>query len=883
VRAALTLLALAGCLLAVPVAGAGAHGGPLPSGFRDTVAIPDLREPTAVRIADDGRVFVARKNGEIVVYEDFDDPEPELFADLRAEVYDHGDRGLLGLALDPGLGSGRPYVYALYTFDHVIGEGPPGSYPRWGEGPDYEGDPCPKPEAADVDACPVSGRLVRLTAVGDHAAAETPLVEGWCQQFSSHSVGDLNFGPEGALYASGGEGASFTVSDYGQFGWPHANQCDDPPGGEALAPPAAEGGSLRAQDLLTPADPTGLSGSLIRIDPDTGAALADNPLASSSDANARRIVAFGFRNPFRFTIDPEGGEVFVANVGNGSYEEIDRLPLVPSAPYNSGWPCFEGPARNPGFQGLELDACERLYDQPGSTEEPFFYYRHGSQVTPEDHCPAESGSAITGIALYRGDSFPSAYDGALFFADAVRGCIFTILAGDDGELDPLTARPFLSESGPYTGADIQVGPDGDLYYLSLYGDEALHRISYDPGAPTARLEADKLWGEVPLQVHFDAGGSSDPEGEELDYAWDLDGNGSYESAGGETRTRTFASAENRSVGVRVSDQTGATGTDRVTVYPGDTPPRIVIEEPLESLTWGVGDPIDFYGKAWAEGGDGTQLEAKRLYWRTTLAHCPGGPGACHEHPLRMFPGTETGTLDAPDHDYPSYIRLALTATDERGLAATRTVQLQPRAVTLGVRSDPPGAELTAGNLTGSQPLALTAIEGANLTLAAPATAQIGGRTYSFQGWSDGGPRVHAIVAESSGDYVASYASLSEPDPGTPEQPPGQGGSPADTVSPPGARLRAPLLERHPARRGAGSLARFEFSAPAAIGFRCRLDRAAAKPCRSPQLYRGLPPGRHVLRVVAIALDGSRSKPVVFRWRVGAGGPPEARGHLDRFS
>src|SRR5205085_8529666 len=129
------------------------------------------------------------------------------------------------------------------------------------------------------------------------------------------------------------------------------------PGGEGLAPPSAEGGSLRSQDLLTPsnplnpaADPTGLSGTLIRIDPDTGEGWPGNPMASSQDPNERRIVAFGFRNPFRFAIDPRSSEVYVNNVGNGTDEEIDRVPLGAATAYNSGWPCFEGPEHNPGFE-----------------------------------------------------------------------------------------------------------------------------------------------------------------------------------------------------------------------------------------------------------------------------------------------------------------------------------------------------------------------------------------------------------------------------------------------------------------------------------------------------------------------------------------------------
>ena len=144
--------------------------------------------------------------------------------------------------------------------------------PRWGEPGNHERRRLPEnPAAPAVDACPVSGRLVRLTADGDRrqSSAKTAsrtqkvLVEDWCQQVSSHSIGDLQFGPEGALYASGGEGASFNNVDYGQFGWPQQEPVRRPagPGRRALAPPSAEGGALRSQDLRTRlGDPAGSTG-----------------------------------------------------------------------------------------------------------------------------------------------------------------------------------------------------------------------------------------------------------------------------------------------------------------------------------------------------------------------------------------------------------------------------------------------------------------------------------------------------------------------------------------------------------------------------------------------------------------------------------------------
>ncbi len=799
---------------------------------------------------------------------------------------------MLGLVLDPGFPA-NPYVYALYTFDHVIGEDAPGAYPRWGQPPSYTGDPCPKPGNADVDACPVSGRLTRLTAAGNQAGGEKVLVEDWCQQTSSHSVGDLEFGPEGALFASGGDGASFLSPDYGQYGWPQKNQCGDPPGsvGQALSPPTAEGGALRSLDVRTPesalgVDPTSLDGSVIRIDPATGAAFPGNPMGSSGDLNARRIIAYGYRNPFRFAINPETDEVYVNNVGYATYEEVDRFSTAPSQAYNSGWPCYEGDDPNPSFSGIGLNVCESLYDEPGSASEPFFSYDHADGVTPEDPCPSYNGSAISGSDFYEGNAFPHSYEGALFFADSVRGCIYVMFAGEDGRPDPSTAVPFLSDAGLYPGVDIEVGPDGSLYYVSLFGDGygpgSIHRISYSSGnqPPVAHLTASPQWGASPLTAQFDATGSSDPDGEGLSYEWDLQGDGSYESPTGTgTKSRKFSDTQNHTVAVRVRDGKGATSTARVTVYPGDTPPNPEITEPGASLAWGVGQPIEFEGSA-SDAQDGN-LAGTSLDWSTRLYHCPS---ACHAHPLQAFPAVGSGTLIAPDHDYPAYIDLTLTARDSRGLSATETISLYPRPVELEIASDPAGVTLTAGLLTQPGPFEMTAIDGSHITLSAPAGAEFSGESYAWQGWSDGGARVHAIeVDESVTQYVATYLpgepSEEEP-PGEEEEPGEEGdyeagvGASTETAGPPlPAKLSgAPqtTVGKHPKRRGFRSAARFTFSAsdPDAR-FRCKLDDRPFRACTSPWLYRRLQPGWHSFKVLAIAPDGSfDSTPATFRWWVG---------------
>src|SRR3712207_6206585 len=127
-----------------------------PPGFNDVVAFSGLASPTAVRFAPGGGIFVAEKRGVIKLFEGLGDTTATVVADLRTEVHNFWDRGLLGLAVDPDYPS-QPYVYALYTFDGPVG----GTAPRWGTA-NTDGDPCPTPPGPTADGCVVSGKLVRL-------------------------------------------------------------------------------------------------------------------------------------------------------------------------------------------------------------------------------------------------------------------------------------------------------------------------------------------------------------------------------------------------------------------------------------------------------------------------------------------------------------------------------------------------------------------------------------------------------------------------------------------------------------------------------------------------------------------------------------------------
>jgi len=742
---AATLVAAA-TLAIVPPAAAPAATYPL--GFSEQTVFSGLTNPTTVRFAADGRVFVAEKSGLIKVFDSLTDPQPDMFADLRTEVHNFWDRGLLGLALDPAFPS-SPYVYVLYTHDAPIG----GAAPRWGTA-GATSDGCPTPPGATADGCVVSGRLSRLTASGNSMVGdERVLIEDWCQQYPSHSIGALDFGPDGALYVSGGDGASFNFVDYGQDGSP-LNPCGDPPGGvgATLTPPTAEGGALRSQDLRTAADPTGLDGALLRVDPATGAGLPDNPNSGSSDANARRVVAYGMRNPFRFAVRPGTGEVWIGDVGWNTWEEIERLRTPSASLTNLGWPCYEGAGRQNGYDSANLSICENLYAAgTGAVQAPLFAWNHSSTVVPGESCPSGS-SAAAGIAFApENGSYPAEYRGALFFADYSRDCIWAMLPGSDGVPDPAKIRTFAAGAG--NPVQLEIGPGGDLFYPDFDGG-TIRRVTFTAAnqPPTAVATAAPTTGSPPLTVQFDGSGSSDPDaGDTLSYAWDLDGDGQYDDSTAVAPTYTYTSTGTYVASLRVTDTGGASGTAAVTINVGNTAPSATISSPAPGTTWKVGDVIQFAGGA-SDAQDGP-LPPSALSWSLILHHCPSN---CHTHPLQTFDGVVGGSFTTPDHEYPSYLELRLTATDSGGLSDTKSVQLDPKTVSLTLDATPGGFSLALGGALLPTPFSRTVIQGSRNSISAPSPQTKAKKSWFFKSWSDGGAQTHDVIAGSSATYVATF-------------------------------------------------------------------------------------------------------------------------------
>jgi cysteine-rich repeat protein len=714
--------------LVAALLGARAGAAALPAGFQDTVVLGGLTEPTAVRFSPDGRVFVAEKSGIVKVFSGLGAVPPTVFADLRTNVHNYFDRGLLDLALHPDFPA-TPYVYVFYVLDAPIGGTPPiyGTAGATSDGCDVAG------------GCIVANRVSRLEAAGDvMTGAEHVLAEDWCQSYPSHSGGGLAFGADGALYVSGGEGATAVSVDYGQT----TNGCGDPP---------LEGGALRAQDLRTPGDPLGLGGTLIRIDPLTGLAPPDNPLAGTP---AARIVATGLRNPFRIAVRPGTPEVWIGDVGWEDWEEIDRVGATADRTVeNFGWPCFEGPFRQPGYESAGLPICQALYADAasGAVTAPVFAYRHEQPVVAGDGCDAGQ-SAITGLAFHGDGNYPPPYDHALFVADYARRCMWAMPAGTGGVPDPSAMIPFTNEAE--NPVDLQVGPGGDLFYVDIAGG-TVREIRYFPGnqPPIVVVRADVTNGPLPLTVHFDGSASHDPDSTgPLAWAWDLNGDGAYDDATDPSPTWTYSEAGTYTVGLRVTDADGASSTGALVITAGNSAPVPTIDAPAPSTLWSVGDTIRFSGSA--IDPDEGPLPPSALSWSLILHHCPDD---CHVHPVRDYPGVAEGAFTALDHDYPSYLELRLTATDSGGLTASTSTFLQPRTVALQFASVPPGLELAVGNARATTPFVRTTIVGSRTSLGAPSPQTVAGATYEFAEWSDGGAAAHDIVAPAApATYTASF-------------------------------------------------------------------------------------------------------------------------------
>lgn len=682
-----------------------------------------LTAPVSVEFANDGRVFVAEKSGILKTFETINDPTPTVAADLTGSVRNIGDHGMLGLTVDPQWPD-RPYVYVFYTWD-ITG--------LWGNS-------CAAGYA--TNGCVTGAKLSRLTmnpATGVMAGPEHVLEDSrWCFQFASHGVGDLQFLDDGTLVAAAGEGAGWTGTDYGQRGGQQplfgptipnltpVNPCDDPPNGIGgpVNPQTSEGGAFRSQDLLTSGDPLGWSGSMVRVDPDTGDAPADNPLVGDGDPDNDHVIAHGFRNPFRFTVRPGTDEVFVANVGFTTYEEIEVVDVSTGIVPNFGWPCHEGPAPEPQYSQLNNFMCDLMEspDVPSVLTDPWFAYARPN-----------SGASIAGLEFVPDSgNYPAETVGQLMFADYVLGQTYLIGVQPDGSADPAGPRTVMRGGIP---VDLTAGPDGFIYMVDYLQGSVL-RIVDRATSPIARIEASAIDGPLPFSVTLDASSSGGPPDQELTYSWDLTGNGLFNDATGPVANLTINEAINRTVSVLVEIPGLASSQASVTLYPGNTPPEVDVQV-TTPLPWSANDDISFTISA-TDAEDGA-LPAAAISWESQINHCYA-PDDCHIHPYTGASGSTAGTISGPSHGYPSFLLLIVEATDSRGQTTRVVEELFPEAIDLLVTSDPPGAFIQVGESSGVTPFTLQVIRNDTVSLTTPLQHQIDGATWQFNGWSHGGGR-----------------------------------------------------------------------------------------------------------------------------------------------
>jgi glucose/arabinose dehydrogenase len=550
--------------------------------------------------APDGRMFVWRKAGTVVVFSK-DLKTSKTFLDISTRVNKVTDRGLVGFALDPNFAT-NGYFYLAYVYE-------PNGNPN---------DTSPKTER-------VSRFKVSSTdsTIGDPNSETvilgkitTPGCSGINQDcmpndVAEHTIDDLHF-YGGKLFVSVGDGAGDAVSD----------------------------SAFRSQNLDS------LNGKILRVNTD-GTGPSDNPFYNGDpNANRSKVYSLGLRNPFRFSIDQATGNLYIGDVGQNSWEEIDT-----GRGKNFGWPCYEGNGTETQYTGSSV--CQNL--PATAVTKPLTTYAHTSV-----------GGCIIGGPLYTGSTYPATYQGSVFFADFTQEFIKRITFDSSGNVTGVSTFA----TGVSQPVYVAQGPDGNLYYISI-GAQLVKRIRYTGSAnrpPVAAASANPSNGYAPLNVDFSSAGTSDPDGDTLTYAWTF-GDGATNSSA--NPTHQYAANGKYNVVLTVKDPSGATDSASLVITVGSTPPQPTIATPADGTKANVGDTINFSGSAF-DPDDGN-LPASALHWSVILHH------ETHTHDVLEVSGVTSGSFTVEAHDTTAdfYYELKLTATDSSGLTGSKSVFVYP--------------------------------------------------------------------------------------------------------------------------------------------------------------------------------------------------------------
>ncbi|MFO0980333.1 MAG: PQQ-dependent sugar dehydrogenase [Planctomycetota bacterium] len=613
--------AIVSLVLPVMVPGLARGQSGFPPGFAAEPVGTGWDAPTGMVFADQDHLFVVEKRGTVWLVEDGVKGSAPLL-DLSQEALNNGDRGLLGIQVDPGFAA-NGYLYLLEVVDPNgdYGDGEQESFARlvrYTVTHDDQGQHVIDPQSRHV-------------VIGDSWDVGIPSCH-W-----SHSIGTIRFLSDGSLVCSAGDGAHYDLTDAG--GWD--------PGcfGSGRFSPDQDVGAFRSVYDWS------LAGKIIRVDPSTGLGLPDNPYYTGDPTAIRsKIWAMGLRNPFRFTVRPGTDDLYISDVGWNTWEEVD----LAHGGENFGWPCYEGPFSQGSYQAADPESfCPAVVHTP-----PLLAWQHSSS----DYA-GFAGNCASGLAFYTGSEYPPAYHNALFFTDYGRSWLKVAQFDQNGNVTQVL--PFSDTMHGPVAAEVEP-VSGNLYFISI-GNNRVWRLHYVLGnqAPVAILDADQTYGGLPLTVQFSAAQSYDPEAEGLTYHWDL---GDGTTADTETVEKTYTQAVNATVVLTVTDARGKDAQASVLVSPGNTPPSITIATPSDGDFYHTGDLISLTATA-ADAEDdqsGTPLNA---VWDVNLIHDH------HVHPkFYELPGLVSSFV-AESHGSGTYLELVLSVTDSRQLTTTQTLHL----------------------------------------------------------------------------------------------------------------------------------------------------------------------------------------------------------------
>lgn len=692
----------------------------LPGGFVDELMVGALLSPRAFAFTPDGRILIAERgsaSSDDLNFASIRVVKNGVLLSQRAltlNVCGDGERGLLGLAVDPAFFS-NGYVYLYYT--RQAESGPPCAYGTY-----EQGQPGPR------------NRLSRFTMIGDtiDLASEVVLIDHLPSDSGIHNAGDLHFGSDGYLYISVGD-SNLTVPF--------------PPSTVAIS-----------QDL------TRLGGKILRILPVAGTSdgyvTTGNPfdtapgawncgplrnLPGSGSGPCREIFAYGFRNPFRFTMSPGENIPFVGDVGGGVWEEIDEI--TPGGNY--GYPMREGPCPG-GVLCIPADGSVPPPEPPQGLTNPIYFYAHQALNSNVD-------SAVIMGDFYTGTSFPPEYWGNLFFADYVRGFIRRLVF-DETNLVWRALNPDFATGGSGI-IGLKMGADGNLYYLSYPSDQReseLRRIRYAPGGnqkPVAVASVTPLNGVLSTVYTFSGAGSYDPDGNlPLVYRWDFGDGTPLQTTSNPTIQHIYSLPGVKNVTLTVTDLLGLDSIpSTIKVFPGNTPTsaRIVLRN-LSAPTRTAGY---YAGDTWAFSAenvtDDAPLPVDPYRWEVVFHH------RTHTHPFLSGLSGPSGQFSIPtlgETDPVVWYEVVLRITDSQGQVSTFAQELHPLTVSVTLATSPAGGQLWVDGSAFITPILLRRVVGLQMSVEAPANQSIYGIPFTFGGWSQGGERAQ-VIAVPTGDAV----------------------------------------------------------------------------------------------------------------------------------